>query len=296
MDLLAYWRWDNYLRDLDRGAGFHFNSNQSRLHSAVEPGDRVWCVTGYRPAGQQIRYALAAKLTITAKTINHPGYEYGRHRIWGDTSRSAYYAVSAQSDLASLLQKLEFEPRSSIADRAKIGQSLQTLRSLTPYDSNLLAAWANDLPLELRAYQVTDERDLETAYATSAEAVVRMVRETLLGVAPDRREFVVHTNYQRSRGLVSDLNRRYSGRCQLCAFSPRVVYGVSAAHAHHIVYLSRGGNDVLNNLVLLCPNHHDVIHAAQAHFDFGSLEYIFPNRRREPVVLNDPDHLQRRVA
>lgn len=296
MDLLAYWRWDNYLRDLDRGAGFHFNSNQPRLHSAVEPGDRVWCVTGHHPPGEQIHYALAAKLTVATKTLNHPGYEYGRYRIWGDTSHSVYYGVSEQPDLADLLQQLEFEPRSPVSDRARIGQSLQTLRSLTARDSALLTAWASDLPLELRAYQVPDERDLEIAYATGHEAVARVVREKLLGVTSERRQFVAHTNYQRSRGLVSDLNRRYAGRCQLCAFSPRVVYGVSAAHAHHIVYLSRGGNDILDNLVLLCPNHHDVIHAAQAHFDFGSLEYVFPNRRREPVVLNDRDHLQRSVA
>ena len=39
MHLLAYWRLDNYLRDLDEGAGFNFNSKQSRLHSAIEPGE-----------------------------------------------------------------------------------------------------------------------------------------------------------------------------------------------------------------------------------------------------------------
>lgn len=122
------------------------------------------------------------------------------------------------------------------------------------------------------------------------------MRERLLGAGPERREYVAGTGYQRSRVLVADLNRRYDGRCQLCAFAPRVVYGVSAAHAHHIVYVSRGGDDALDNLVLLCPNHHDVIHAAQAHFDFGTLEYVFPNRRREPVVLNDPDHLTRAAA
>ena len=45
MDLLAYWRYDNYIRDLDEGAGFHFNSNQSRLHTAIHIGERLWLFT-----------------------------------------------------------------------------------------------------------------------------------------------------------------------------------------------------------------------------------------------------------
>ena len=69
MALLAYWQYDNYCRDLDQVAGFHFNSNQPGPHSALEPGERPWLVTGH-PANSAIRYALAAKLTVTAKTFN----------------------------------------------------------------------------------------------------------------------------------------------------------------------------------------------------------------------------------
>lgn len=139
MDLLVYWRWDNYRRDLDDGAGFNFNSNQRRLHTAIEPGERLWAVTGHHSGGT-MRYALAAVLAVTAKTFNPPGFKYGRHRVWGDTRHSAYYAVPAQADMAHLLLRLEFAPRSTIESRPKIGQSLQTLRSLTPGDSALLAA------------------------------------------------------------------------------------------------------------------------------------------------------------
>jgi 5-methylcytosine-specific restriction enzyme A len=292
VDLLAYWRWDNYVSDLDQGAGFNFNSNQPRLHSAIEPGERLWAVTGHHLNGT-IQFALAAVLAVTSKTLNPPGYKYGAYRVWGDIRHSSYFAVPDRSDLSDLLMRLVFAPESPIAIRSKIGQSLQTLRSLTHADSALLAVWAQGLPLEARAYQVPDERDLENAYELGTYAVERVVRERLVGVSATRREYVAQTGHLRSRSLVADLNRRYDGRCQLCAFAPRVVYGVSAANAHHIVYVSRGGDDSLDNLVLLCPNHHDVIHAAQAHFDFGTLEYVFPNRRREPVVLNDPDHLRR---
>ena len=77
MDLLAYWRWDNYVRDLDEGAGFHFNSQQRRLHSAVDLGERLWLVTG-KPAEGRTQYLLIACLEVGAKTENPPDYKYGR--------------------------------------------------------------------------------------------------------------------------------------------------------------------------------------------------------------------------
>src|SRR5262249_40071060 len=45
MHLLAYWRRDNYVRDLDEGAGFNFNSGQPRLHTEIEVGENLWLWT-----------------------------------------------------------------------------------------------------------------------------------------------------------------------------------------------------------------------------------------------------------
>ncbi|MER3485957.1 MAG: hypothetical protein C4345_08320 [Chloroflexota bacterium] len=49
------------------------------------------------------------------------------------------------------------------------------------------------------------------------------------------------------------------------------MYGAKAYNAHHIVYLARGGRDELGNILLVCSNHHRVIHAAKAVFDFKDL-------------------------
>src|SRR5215468_9556430 len=106
MDLMAYWRWDNYVQDLDEGAGFHFNSNQSRLHSAVEIGERLWLVGGRREQGG-MRYVLVACLVIGAKTINPPDYKYGRYRVWAEVQRSAYYSANGP-DMTDLLLRLDF--------------------------------------------------------------------------------------------------------------------------------------------------------------------------------------------
>ncbi len=68
-----------------------------------------------------------------------------------------------------------------------------------------------------------------------------------------------------------------------------LVYSVEACQSHHI-YLSRGGTDSVDALVLLCPNHHRVIYATDAVFDFRDLSFIFAFNHRERLVLNH--HLQ----
>jgi 5-methylcytosine-specific restriction enzyme A len=40
--------------------------------------------------------------------------------------------------------------------------------------------------------------------------------------------------------------------------------------------------------VVICPNHHRIIHATNAYFDRRSLTYEYPNGLREPLI--SPDH------
>jgi hypothetical protein len=88
MHLLAHWRIDNYLRDLDEGAGFNFNSNQARLHSEIEAGQSLWLFTRLKAPP---RYYLVARLVVRSKTINAPGFKYGACRGWGDLHASRYF-------------------------------------------------------------------------------------------------------------------------------------------------------------------------------------------------------------
>ena len=281
-DLMAYWRWDVYVRDLDEGAGFHFNSRQSRLHSVIDIGERLWLVTG-KPAEGGMRYLLIACLEVAAKTQNPPGYKYSPYRVWADIRRSAYFSTGGP-DASPLLRQLQFATQQPITG-GNIGQALQTMRSLTPSDAALLAAWAKNLPLEPRAYRIADEATLERAFDSGEDAVRETVATYHVGVSPQRRSTLV-ASYRRNRALVGELHMLYDGRCQLCGFDPLLLYGVRACNGHHIVYLSRSGRDELTNLMLLCPNHHEVIHATNAVFDFKDRHYVFPNHRREPLVLN----------
>lgn len=282
MDLLAYWRWDNYVRDLDEGAGFNFNSNQSRLHSAIELGETLWLVTGHRQPGG-MRYPLVARLVIRAKTHNPPGYKYRKFRVWGNIESSEYYYAGGP-DSSDLLLNLEFHPRKMISARERIGQALQTMRSLSSNDTRLLSQWTENLSPEPRAQEIADEPELERSFDTNENDLQRALTYHK-GVSSQRKRHI-RESYGRNRKLVDQLHDWYKGRCQLCGFDPKLLYGVRACSGHHVVYLSRGGHDKLENMLLLCPNHHQAIHATNAVFDFRDLHYVFPNGRREPLALN----------
>ena len=133
MHLLAYWLWDNYTSDLDEGAGFNFNSKQSRLHSAIDVGDTLWLFTALKAP---TRYFLAAKLMVRSKTLNAPGYRYGKYRVWGDLARSRYFRVRAdvpQDEAFELLRGLPLMSGSlAKATRATLPQACQTIRGVTP--------------------------------------------------------------------------------------------------------------------------------------------------------------------
>lgn len=71
----------------------------------------------------------------------------------------------------------------------------------------------------------------------------------------------------------------------MCEWAPRTKYEVDVCEAHHIRWLSRGGKDALSNMVLVCPNHHRVIHRLDAPFNFSDRTFIFPMRKEELLIL-----------
>lgn len=166
------------------------------------------------------------------------------------------------------------------------------MRSLTPDAHAVLDAFSTHLVDEERATQVADEYDLEREIVLGGPTLLEMVTRDHTGPSEQRRQQLLAAA-PRDRQLVNELHDLYRGRCQLCAFDSPVVYNVPSAEGHHIVYRSRGGEDTLENMVLLCPNHHTVVHKADATFDYATHMFTFPNGRVEPLCFNT--HLARRI-
>ena len=278
MPLLYFWRGDNYRRDLDYGAGFNLNQASPLLHQ-IERGDSLWAFTRRRDG----TYVLAAELIVWAKTRNMPNFRYGRYRVWGDLARSRYFKVEGQASIEPIIRALTCRANAPV-----LGMSFQgnaAIRQLSNTDHLYLVAAARQLEAEPRARILAEDR-LEAALLYGADdEVAAFIREEKSGIAEQRARYLFQVAPARNRDLVASLQSQYDGRCQICTWSPRPVYGQSLCQGHHLQWLSRGGEDRMDNLVLVCPNHHAAIHRCDAAFDFTDWSFVFPDHR-EPLQLS----------
>ena len=96
------------------------------------------------------------------------------------------------------------------------------------------------------------------------------------------------TKYRKlNREIGERLKRNYNYRCQICGRSVGEFYGVDLAECHHIEPFSESLNNDATNLLIVCPNHHRIIHAAEPTFDRKRKLYLYPNGCEEILSLND---------
>lgn len=278
MPLLYYWRRDNYYRDLDMGAGYHLNQANPLLHQ-IQLGESLWAFT----RNKEDKYVLAAELVIKAKTLNPPNYRYGRYRVWGDIDCSRYFRVDGQPSIEQVIRRL-----SPKATALSLGQSFQgnaAVRLLNREDHEILKTLSNDLPQEPRACILPEERLEAILLLGDPKEVEKLIVEEKPGMAEARRAYLYSQAPTRNHRLVEELQEKYEGRCQICLWHPHQQYRHLLCHAHHIQWLSRGGEDELQNMVLVCPNHHAAIHRVDAPLDYLDLAFDFYTHR-EQVMLN----------
>lgn len=278
MPLLYYWRGDNYYRDLDMGAGYHLNQQNPLLHE-LQIGDSLWAFTR-RHDGM---YVLAAELIAKAKTINPPNFRYGKYRIWGDINYSRYFQVDGQPGIENVIRRLSCKANARI-----LGQSFQGLSAvkvISQKDAEILRTLARELPIEPRSRILTEDKLEAMLLLGDIEAVKNLVKDEKPGIADARRIYLYRQAPSRNQDLVDELQKRYSGKCQICKWDPMKDYGKRICQGHHILWLSRGGVDELQNMVLVCPNHHSAIHKIDAPLDYDDLSFDF-GTHKETLQLN----------
>lgn len=272
MPLLYFWRGDNYRRDLDMGAGYNLNQASPRLHS-IDIGDSLWAFTRNRVG----EYVLAAELVVSAKTRNSKTFRYGSYRLWGSLDKSRYFQVDGQPSVEHLIRGSSCSPSADLLGRSFQGRN--AVREISSADHRLLRLFAKSLPLEPRA-QLIPEEELEEEIAKGSDVDVRrLVEHAPNGVTRKRLEYLYKKAPTRSRRFAVELHDVYGGKCQICLWNPFDKYGHKLCHGHHIHWLCRGGEDSLENLVLVCPNHHAAIHRCDAVFDFADMAFVFPTYR-----------------
>ena len=63
-------------------------------------------------------------------------------------------------------------------------------------------------------------------------------------------------------------------------------YNSEIVEAHHIDYFTKSLNNDSENIIILSPNFHRLIHKTNPEFDRNKLSFIFPNGVEEKLKLN----------
>jgi len=85
---------------------------------------------------------------------------------------------------------------------------------------------------------------------------------------------IVSTIYERNEYVSELAKRRTNGVCRLCdeAAPFNNKQGKPFLESHHIVWLSKSGEDIIENTVALCPNCHRKMHILNLRSDINKLK------------------------
>lgn len=88
------------------------------------------------------------------------------------------------------------------------------------------------------------------------------------------------------RSIGDNLKQLYGYRCQICGQLIGEEYAAHVVEAHHIEYFVKSLNNDASNQLIVCPNHHSIIHDVNPVFDRTRKLYVYKNGMTEGLLLN----------
>lgn len=89
-----------------------------------------------------------------------------------------------------------------------------------------------------------------------------------------------------NRAIGDNLKMLYGYNCQICGENFGKKFDTQVVEAHHIESFVVSMNNDAANQIIICPNHHRVIHKADPVFYRSRLSYVYANGVEEPLRLN----------
>lgn len=89
-----------------------------------------------------------------------------------------------------------------------------------------------------------------------------------------------------NRKISDNLKLLYGYRCQICGKLIGKEYGGHICEAHHIDYFVKSLNNNSSNILIVCPNHHSIIHELNPIFNKKTLIFHYQNGYQEKIALN----------
>ncbi|MBR4835358.1 MAG: hypothetical protein IKU86_13665 [Thermoguttaceae bacterium] len=219
-------------------------------------------------------------------------------------------------EYASTLKNINFDERKYPTHKdivqiryAKASALAVKLREKFERSQNLLQTSANDAKILARLPE--NQKEFLAVYSTSRKGTILLdcitnaefneeasellpwgelaVERWFDGRDPDA-GIVVKTKVCKirtlNRTIGDDLKKAYGYRCQICGQFIGEPYGSTLIHAHHIQYFTRSLNNNPSNIMILCPNHHYIIHDREPIYRPDKKEFHYRNGFVEKLLLN----------
>lgn len=139
----------------------------------------------------------------------------------------------------------------------------------------------NKIPEDI-SYNVDDTIDVKANY-TDEEI------EAIINAKDTTSKILIRQTSQKTRiydqSIIENLKKLYQYRCQICGYSAQE-YGVHIVEAHHILSFSQARNNDSDNIIIVCPNHHRLIHCAKLVFDRDRKVFVFSDGNEVPITIN----------
>ena len=202
--------------------------------------------------------------------------------------------------------QIRYHPQSEIAER---------LRSIFAVSYRYILEQRNSLPENQRKFiKVPDEQKEYLAIYTTdypdtylLECITledtRIVKDIM--VREDEQEYEASINYNTvdptatiaavnqivkirklNRAIGETLKLLYNYCCQICGENISARYGVNIVESHHLDPFVKSFNNNAENQVIICPNHHRIIHRARPVFDRRKLIFVYQNGVEDRIILN----------
>lgn len=89
-----------------------------------------------------------------------------------------------------------------------------------------------------------------------------------------------------NKAIGNNLKLLYNYRCQICGQRVGDPYNSKVVEAHHIDYFVKSLNNNMSNIMIVCPNHHSIIHDVNPIFNKKRKIFIYKNGYEEGLKLN----------
>jgi len=135
---------------------------------------------------------------------------------------------------------------------------------------------ADDIALLKQVVSGQKERTIEAAFNYDIEDLTSTILES---------ERIVKIR-KLNKKIGDNLKLLYGYRCQICGSLIGEEFGSHIVESHHIDYFVASLNNDARNQLVVCPNHHSIIHDANPVFDRRRLLYIYKNGLEQRLMLN----------